>query len=242
MRNQPPVVDRATWSAALDDLLVREKAHTRAGDALAAERRRLPMAEVAPATLVGPAGEASVVDAFEGRAQLIGYHFMWHHGRPTHEQCEGCTMSMAQVSEGVRAYLAERDVTFAVFCVGAWEEISAYRAFMGWTMPWWSTANALDNPALAGDGQLRFYLRDGDRVFQTYETDHRGTEVMDPVLGLLDRTVFGRQEPWEDSPDGWPRGPMGWWRRDGRPVAQWLRTDEPVPGTRACCSTHPKES
>lgn len=224
----PPVVERDQWHRCRDDLLVREKAHTREGDALAAARRKLPMTKVAPAELVGDDGRVSLVDAFEGRQLLIAYCFMWHHRHPTDEQCEGCTFSMSQISDGVRTYLAERDVTFAVFCEGVWDEIAAYRDFMGWAMPWYSTAHALENPAIAGGGPLRFFLRQDDDVYLTYETDYRGTEVMDTTLGLLDRTILGRQEPWEDSPDGWPQQPMGWWRRDGRPVAQWLRTDQPV--------------
>ena len=228
--NRPEIVDRDTWQQSFDQLLRNEKAHTRAGDALAAERRLMPMTPVSPTTVVGEAGEMSLADVFEGRNQLVAYHFMWHPGQPTHAQCEGCTMSMSQISDGARAYLAERDTTFAVLCTGPWEEIAAYRAFMGWTMPWYSTAAATD-PGATGFGHLRFYLRDGDTVYQTYEVDYRGTEVMDVTYGLLDRTTYGRQEPWEDSPEGWPKKPMGWWRRDGRPVAQWLRTDEPAPVT-----------
>lgn len=226
---QPPIVDRTEWQRRLSDLLVREKQHTRAGDALAAERRRMPMTPVGPVTVIGADGPMPLVEAFEGREQLLAYCFMWHHGQPHHAQCEGCTFSMSQISDGVRAYLAERGVTFAVFSEGAWPEISAYRAFMGWTMPWYSSAQALDNPAVAGGGPLRSFVRDGDEVFLAYEVDDRGNEVLDTAYGLLDRTPFGRQEPWEDSPEGWPRTPTGWWRRDGRPVAQWLRTSEPVP-------------
>lgn len=228
MSHIPEIVDRTTWQQAFDQLLLQEKAHTRAGDALAAKRRRMPMTPVSPTTVRGEAGEVTLADAFEGRSQLVAYHVMWHPGQPTHAQCEGCTMSMSQVSDGARAYLAERDTTFGVLSTGAWEEISAYRAFMGWTMPWYSTAGATD-PAVAGFGQLRFYLRDGDTVYQTYEVDDRGTEVMAVTYGLLDRTAYGRQEPWEDSPAGWPKKPLGWWRRDDRPVAQWLRTEEPAP-------------
>lgn len=228
---RPEIVTADQWQAALAELLVEEEAHTRAGDALAARRRRLPMTPVPAASVIGAAGELPLLDVFEGRSMLIGYHFMWHHGEPLHAQCGGCTFSISQVGPGWQAYLAERDITFAVLCAGSWPEISVYREFMGWTMPWYSTADA---PQIAGDGQLRCYLREGDQVYLTYETDHRGTEVLDPVLGLLDRTVYGRQEPWEDSPPGWPQHPMGWWRRDGRPVAQWLRTTEPATSGHCC--------
>ena len=225
---RPSITSSRDWQAARDELLVREKEHTRAGDALAAARRRLPMTRVAPATLVGENGAVPLLAAFEGQEMLVAYCFMWRHGRSIAEQCEGCTFSMSQISDGVRAYLRERDVTFAVFCEGAWDEIRTYRDFMNWTMPWYSSAGALDNQAIAGGGPLRFFLRDQEGVYLTYETDHRGTEVMDTALGLLDRTAYGRQEPWEDSPAGWPKHPMGWWRRDGRPIAQWLRTDQAV--------------
>ncbi|MGO1173240.1 MAG: DUF899 family protein [Actinomycetaceae bacterium] len=226
------VVDRAGWERAQAEHLVAEKAHTRAGDALAAARRRLPLTRVEPAVLIGQEDEVPLTSAFDGRQQLLTYSFMWHHGRPHHQQCPGCTLSISQVSEATRAYLAERDVTFAVLCEGPWEEIAAYREFMGWTMPWYSAGRALDNAALAGGGPLRAFLRDGDDVYLAFETRDRGTEVMDMALGLLDKTLLGRQEQWEDSPDDWPQTATGaWWRRDGRPVAQWLRTDDPVPTT-----------
>lgn len=223
---RPRVVGREEWQGARDALLIEEKAHTRAGDALGAARRRQPMTKVEPATLLGEHGSVPLLEAFLGRGMLIAYCFMWRHGSGIEEQCEGCTFSMSQISDGVRAYVAERGVMFAVFCEGAWDEISTYRDFMGWTMPWYSSAEALGNPAIAGGGPLRFFLRQGDDVYLTYETDHRGSEVMDTALGLLDRTAYGRQEPWEDSPEGWPQHPMGWWRRDGRPIAQWLRIDD----------------
>jgi predicted dithiol-disulfide oxidoreductase (DUF899 family) len=126
-------------------------------------------------------------------------------------------------------YLAARDVTFAVFCPGEWKDISAYRDFMGWTMPWYSTAASRDIPGIAGEGLIRTYLRDGDRVYQSYETTDRGTEPLTNSFALLDMTWAGRQETWEDSPAGWPQDPtFSWWGRDGRPVAQWSRTDEPA--------------
>ncbi|MGC5614712.1 DUF899 family protein [Georgenia sp. Z1491] len=224
-------VDRTAWERAQAEHLVAEKAHTRAGDALAAARRRLPVTRVGPVRLVGAEGEGSLARAFEGRRQLVTYSFMWHHGEPLHRQCEGCTFSMSQVSEATRAYLAERDVTFAVLSEGAWPELAAYRDFMGWTMPWYSVELALDDPAVAGGGQLRTFVRDGAVVYLAWQTIARGTELLDMANLVLDRTLLGRQEKWEDSPDGWPQTPAGtWWRRDGRPVAQWLRTDAPVPG------------
>jgi predicted dithiol-disulfide oxidoreductase (DUF899 family) len=230
----PAVVGRAEWDRRRADLLVREKRHTRAGDAISAERRRQPITAVAPTEIVGPDGPIFVVDAFEGRSVLLAYAFMWSPGRPTAQQCEGCTLTIADLGSAVPAYLAERDVTFAVLCAGPWDEVSAYRDFMGWTMPWYSTQFAQSEPALAGGGIVRAFVRDGDDVYLTYESTDRGTESFAPTLHLLDLTVYGRRETWEDSPDGWPQDPTGtWWRRDGRPVAQWLRTSEPAAGRHA---------
>jgi predicted dithiol-disulfide oxidoreductase (DUF899 family) len=225
----PAVVDRATFQAELDALRIQEKAYTREGDALAAARRRLPMVEVDPAVeLIGPDGPVTLLDAFEGRGQLIAYYFMWSAGRPAPEQCEGCTFYTSQVGE--LSYLHSRDVTYATFCQGPYDESVRYRDFMGWTMPWYSAPQESLDTLLTGRRigmfHLVCYLRDGDRVFETYWTNGRGVEAMDNSYGLLDLTVYGRQEPWEDSPAGWPQG---WevsrdiWRADGRPIAQWPR-------------------
>jgi predicted dithiol-disulfide oxidoreductase (DUF899 family) len=226
----PAVVDRATWQAELDQLRVREKAHTRAGDAIAAARRRLPMVKVDPTIpLVGPHGLVPLLEVFEGRRQLIAYFHMWHFGQPAEAQCEGCTFSTTHINE--LSYLHSRDVTYATFCEGPYAESSRYRDFMGWTMPWYSVPPDAVDPLIADRhfGILVSYLRDGDQVFETYWTTGRGNEVMAPTFGLLDRTVYGRQEVWEDSPEGWPKRfgentsePNGF-RTNGRPIAQWSR-------------------
>jgi predicted dithiol-disulfide oxidoreductase (DUF899 family) len=224
--SQPAVVDRATWQAQLDDLLVREKAHTREGDAIAAVRRRLPMVEVDPAIpLTGERGPVRLAEVFEGRRQLIVYFHMWHAGQPAEAQCEGCTFFNGQVRE--LSYLHARDVTYATFCEGPYQESVAYRDFMGWDVPWYSAEHSAD-ALLAGRwfGMQVCYLRDGDRVFETYWTSGRAAEVMAPSYALLDMTVYGRQERWEDSPSGWPRdyatsGEQ--FRTNGRPTAQWSR-------------------
>lgn len=230
----PDVVDRDEWQRQRDDLLLREKAHTRAGDAIAAARRRLPITPVPPVSLIGASGDTPLVDVFEGRPLLIAYAFMWHRGQPTAGQCEGCTFTIAEISNATEAYLANRDVTFAVFCEGPWNEIAAYRDFMGWTMPWYSTELVQDEPAVADGGIMRSYIREGEDVYLTYETTDRGTESFMPTLQLLDLMPHGRQEVWEDSPEGWPQDRQGsWWRRDGRPVPQWLRTDEPAEAAHA---------
>lgn len=236
----PPVVDRATWDSERASLLVREKAHSREGDAIAAARRRLPMVELDPGiTLRGADGPVPLLEVFEGRGQLIAYQHMWHDGHPAAEQCPGCTFYNGQVRE--RAVLHSHDVTYAVFCVGPYAESARYREFMGWDMPWYSAQPSLEALLVGrelGLFHLVCYLRVGDRVFETYWTRRRGVEVMDHSYALMDLTAYGRQEPWEDSPTGWPRQrtnvrtdagaptwpPVSQWP-GGRPIAQWTRLD-----------------
>lgn len=223
----PPVVAPAIFQAEIDKLRVREKAHTHEGDAIAAARRRLPMVEVDGGTsLIGKDGTVTLLDAFEGRRQLIAYYFMWNTGKPAPEQCEGCTWVTSQVRE--LSYIHSRDVTFAVFCQGPYEESARYRDFMGWEMPWYSAKDSLDillaAPKRPGRMHLVCYLRQGSKVFETYWTTIRGVEAMDNNYRLLDLTVYGRQELWEDSPTGWPQQDiMDTLRVDGRPRAQWPR-------------------
>src|SRR3954466_2054924 len=139
----PATVDRATWQTELDTLRVREKAHTREGDALAAARRRLPMVEMDPAiTLLGPDGPLTLLQVFEGRRQLIAYFHMWFTGHPPAEQCEGCTFFNGQVRE--LSYLHSHDVTYATFCQGPYDDSVRYRDFMGWAAPWYSTLGSAD--------------------------------------------------------------------------------------------------
>jgi predicted dithiol-disulfide oxidoreductase (DUF899 family) len=234
----PAAVDRAGFEAELKALHAREKAHTREGDAIAAARRRLPMTEIDAATpLTGPHGTLSLLEAFEGRRQLIAYYFMWWDGHPAAEQCEGCTWVTTQIGE--LSYLHSRDITFAIFCQGPYDESARYRDFMDWHLPWYSARQSLDallTGRQAGLFHLVCYLRDGHHVYETYWTKRRGAEAMDYNYALMDLTVYGRQESWEDSPPGWPQactitrtltGPPGWtpvpeWPQ-GRPIAQWPR-------------------
>jgi predicted dithiol-disulfide oxidoreductase (DUF899 family) len=239
--NLPVATDRATFQVQLDVLRAREKAHTREADAISAARRRLPMVEVDPTVqLIGPAGAVSLLDAFEGRQQLIAYYFMWSPGQPACEQCEGCTWVTTQVGE--LSYLHSRDITYAVLCQGPYEESIRYRDFMGWQVPWYSAPRTSLDQLLVGRQVGLFHLvcygRDGDRVFETYWTTGRGVEAMDNSYALMDLTVYGRQEKWEDSPIGWPQGcsnvrtsagspdwpPIAAWPQ-GRPIAQWPRVD-----------------
>ncbi|MEV4889931.1 DUF899 family protein [Nonomuraea sp. NPDC055795] len=228
----PAAVDRATFQAQVDELRAREKAHTREGDAIAADRRRLPMVEVDPTTeLIGPDGPVTLLETFEGRRQLLAYYFMWRDGHPAAAQCEGCTWCGGQISE--LSYLHSRDITYAVFCQGPYRESRRYRDFMGWDMPWYSAKASVDTLLVGrqiGSMQLVSYLRDGDRVFETYWTTGRGVEAMDYSLALMDLTVYGRQHPGEDSPPGWPQAwreeePTQFWRIDGRPLSQWSRIE-----------------
>jgi predicted dithiol-disulfide oxidoreductase (DUF899 family) len=175
--------------------------------------------------LIGEQGLVPLLDVFEGRRQLIVYFHMWHNGQPAAGQCEGCTFFNGQVSE--LSYLHARDVTYATFSQGPYAESAAYRDFMGYSMPWYSAAESAD-ALLAGRwfGMQVCYLRDGGRVFETYWSSGRAGEVYAPAYGLLDMTVYGRQETWEDSPAGWPqlfntRGEQ--FRTNGRPSAQWER-------------------
>lgn len=237
------VVDRATFQAELDALRLREKTQMREGDAIAAARRRLPMVAVDSTTpLIGDRGAVTLLDAFEGRRMLISYYFMWYAGRPAPKQCEGCTIFTNQVRD--LTHLHSRDVTYATFCQGPFDESSRYRDFMGWEMPWYSAEKSLDT-LLAGRRQgimyLICYVRKGSDVFETYWTTRRGVEAMDNSYRLLDLTAYGRQEDWEDSPTGWPQqwGDEGQhpFRIDGRPISQWPRlgaghSDDLGPGRR----------
>ncbi len=232
----PVVVGRDAFQAELDNLRVREKAHTRESDAIAAARRRLPMVEVdAKLALTGPHGPLTLLDAFEGRRQLIAYYFMWHTGHPAAEQCEGCTWVTTQIAE--LSYLHSRDITYAVLCQGPFDESIRYHDFMEWHMPWYSAQGSVDQLLIGrqvGLFHLVCYLQEGDRVYETYWTSRRGAEVLDYSYALMDLTMYGRQEPWEDSPSTWPQqctytrtssGSPTWqpvWP-GGRPIAQWPR-------------------
>jgi predicted dithiol-disulfide oxidoreductase (DUF899 family) len=224
----PEIADRATFEAQLTELRAREKAHTREGDAIAAARRRLPMVEVDPnLELTGPNGPLTLLEAFEGRKQLLAYYFMWHPGHPAAGQCQGCTWCTTHVGE--LSYLHSRDITFAVFCQGPFEESIRYHDFMGWTMPWYSALPSLDELLVGrttGMMHLVSYVRDDDRVYETWWTTQRGVEVMDNSYSLMDLTVYGRREDYEDSPAGWPQEwEAGGLTANGRPISQWSRVE-----------------
>ncbi len=237
---RPPLVDLATWRAAREELLVREKAHTREGDAIAAARRRLPMVEFDGTVLVtGPDGPVPFLDLFQGREELVVYKHMWYDGAPHQGQCEGCTMTAWHVRDAV--YLNARGVSLAFVTPGRWDEVAAFVEFMGYTQPWYSV-RGLDEPVGGDMGVTACYLREGERAFLTYTTTGRGNEPTMGAFSLLDMTPYGRGEAWEDHPKEWPTAaavgeghtsvdhPAGWyWRSDADGVAVWGPTSRPVP-------------
>jgi predicted dithiol-disulfide oxidoreductase (DUF899 family) len=203
----PPIVDQATWEAALNELRVREKAATRELDAIAAARRRLPMVELPDYTLVGADGPVRLVDVFEGKSQLIVYNHMWFPGEEW--QCPGCTFFTSQF--GRLGFLDNFDARFVIVTQGPIAEALAYKERVRNPMTWYSTADSpfgTDMGAPPGGGfQVNVFLRDGDTVYRTWNTQGRGVEQLAYAFGLLDVLPYGRQEEWQDVPDGWPQGP-----------------------------------
>jgi predicted dithiol-disulfide oxidoreductase (DUF899 family) len=216
------VVSEAQWAQALQEIRGEEKQATRAADALAAKRRRLPAVEInKPYRFQGPDGEVGLRDMFEGRRQLILYHFMFApnaDGWPD-AGCDGCSMFVDQI--GHPAHLHARDVTFALVSLAPLERLEAYRRRMGWTLPWYSSGGSdfsHDMGTTSSSGGEMFglsvFITERDRVLRTYFTDGRGVEALGSVWTFLDLTPLGRQENWEDSPPGRPQGdPYTWWRR-----------------------------
>lgn len=208
----PPVVDHATWRAAVDDLRRREKAATRELDAIAAQRRRLPMVELPDYTLEGPDGPIRLLDVFDGRSQLIVYHHMWSSGDEW--QCGGCTSFTSQFTR--LDFLDNYDARYVIVTTGPIDEALAYRTKVGNEMEWYSSANspfAADVDAPPGGGfAVNVFLRDGDSVFRTWHTSGRGVEQLTHTFALVDALPWGRQEEWQDSPSGWPTSPTysGW--------------------------------
>jgi predicted dithiol-disulfide oxidoreductase (DUF899 family) len=205
----PPIVGEEEWQRSHEELLAREKEATRAADALAAERRRAPMKEVSTEfDFEGPAGEVGFLDLFEGRRQLILYHFWFPaEGDP----CRGCSMVGDQICH--LAHVNARDTTFAFVSRASQDELQGFRRRMGWEIPWYTdTLEFQEAYETTEYFALDVFLRDGDRAFQTYRTRERGVEAVGTVWSILDRTPLGRQEEWEDTPEGRPQTPpYGWW-------------------------------
>jgi predicted dithiol-disulfide oxidoreductase (DUF899 family) len=221
----PPVVSQEEWQTALGVLRAKEKAATRARDALAAERRRLPRVRIEKEYVFdAPKGKLKLADLFDGRRQLLLYHFMF--GPNAEVGCDGCSMVLDQICH--HAHLHARDTSFAAVSRAPIAKIEAYRKRMGWNVPWVSSFETsfsrdfglgAETPKKGEyqDGEMfgmSAFIRDGGEVYRTYFTNGRGVETLGPVWTLLDLTALGRQEEWEDSPEGYPQTkPYQWWRR-----------------------------
>ncbi|WP_018759754.1 DUF899 domain-containing protein [Paenibacillus terrigena] len=208
----PQIVSEQEWLTAREKLLVKEKELTRALDALAAERRRLPMVRIVKDyAFEGPNGTANLIDLFDGRRQLIVYHFMMAPG--SNHRCRGCSSFVDNI--GHLAHLHARDTTFVLVSPAPLSQIEPYKRRMSWTVPWFSSNGDnfnLDCGAGSGFG-LSVFLRDDEQVYRTYYTMARGVDRLRADFNLLDLTPYGRQEDWEDSPEGWPQTPpYTWWR------------------------------
>jgi predicted dithiol-disulfide oxidoreductase (DUF899 family) len=213
--NLPPIVSPQEWDAAREDLLVKEKKLTRARDALAAERRRMPrMAVEKDYRFEGPDGPASLLDLFNGRRQLIVYRFFFEPGvaKWPESGCPGCSFMADQVSH--LAHLNARDTTFVQVSRAPQADIERYKARMGWdNIPWYTVTDDFDVDFGVDEWHgTNAFIRDGDRVFRTYFINSRGDEGMGTTWAYLDLTALGRQEEWEDSPEGYPQTPpYQWW-------------------------------
>jgi predicted dithiol-disulfide oxidoreductase (DUF899 family) len=220
----PPVVSRQDWDAARAQLLVKEKALTRAGDALAAERRRMPRLAVEKSyRFETPDGPLSLLGLFAGRRQLIVYRAFFEpgvHGWPEHA-CIGCSMVADQVAH--LAHLNARDTTLVFASRAPQADIARLQARMGWQqIPWVSITDSFDADFDVDQWHgHNAFIRDGDRVFRSYFINSRGDEAMGTVWSYLDMTALGRQELWEDSLQGYPQS---------RPYKWWNWNDSYVPG------------
>jgi predicted dithiol-disulfide oxidoreductase (DUF899 family) len=212
----PPIVTAAEWEAAREQLRVKEKEVTKAKDALAAERRRMPWLEVSKDYVFeGSKGKASLLDLFDGRRQLILYRAFFEpgvHGWPEHA-CPGCSLVADQVAHPI--HLNARDTTLVFASRGPQAEIARLKERMGWQfIPWYTMTDEFDADFGVDEWHgTNAFIRDGDRIFRTYFINNRGDEAMGSTWSYLDLTALGRQEEWEDSPEGYPQTPpYSWWR------------------------------
>ena len=211
----PPTVSAQEWEAAHQQLLVKEKALTRARDAMAAERRRMPWLAVKKEYVFdGPAGKASLLDLFDGRRQLIVYRAFFEpgvEGWPEHA-CVGCSFMADQLAD-VR-HLNARDTTLVYASRAPQRDIERLKAHMGWKMPWYTITDSFDADFGVKEWHgTNAFIRDGDQVFRTYFVNNRGDGELGTTWTYLDITALGRQEEWEDSPAGYPQTPpYNWWK------------------------------
>jgi len=227
----PPVVSAQAWAVAREQLLVKEKALTRARDALAAERRRMPWLAVEKAyAFDGPNGSASLLDLFENRRQLIVYRAFFEpgvFGWPDHA-CRGCSFGADQVAHV--AHLNARDTTLVYASRAPQADIARLKARMGWAMPWYTITDSFDTDFGVDEWHgHNAFIRDGERIYRTYFINVRGDEALGTTWSYLDMTALGRQETWEDSPAGYPQGPTyKWWNwhdsyvADAAPDEKWV--------------------
>ena len=213
--NTPPIVSPQEWDAARAEMLVKEKAHTRARDALAAERRRMARLAVEKEyRFEGPGGtELGLPDLFEGRRQLVVYRFFYEPGVAgwPEKGCRGCSMMAEQ--DAHPAHLNARDTTLAFVSRAPQPDIERWKKRMGWEMPWYTLTDGFDTDFGVDEWHgTNVFLRDGDSILRTYFVDNRGDEAMGSTWSYLDITALGRQEEWEDSPEGYPQtAPYQWW-------------------------------
>jgi len=227
----PPVVSPDAWEAARQQMLIKEKAHVRARDALAAECRRMPWMAVDKAYVFeGPEGKRSLLELFDGRRQLIVYRAFFEpgvFGWPDHA-CRGCSLLADQVAH--LAHLHARDTTLVYASRAPQPDIRRLKARMGWTMPWVTITDGFDADFGVDEWHgHNVFIRDGDRVFRTYFVNVRGDEALGTTWSFLDITPLGRQETWEDSPPGYPQTPpYTWWNwhdnyaAEAAPDPQWV--------------------
>ncbi len=212
--NTPPTVSPQEWEAARVQLLVKEKELTRARDALAAERRRMPrMAVQKQYAFEGPDGPASLLDLFKGRRQLIVYRFFFEPGAAGWPErgCYGCSFVADQVAN--LAHLNARETTLVFVSRAPQADIARWKARMGWEIPWYTLTDDFDADFGVGEWHgTNAFFREADEIFRTYFVDKRGDEAMGSTWSYLDLTALGRQEEWEDSPEGYPQtAPYRWW-------------------------------
>lgn len=218
----PEIVSRQQWESALENMLAKEKEFTRARDALAAMRRRMPWTPVdKDYRFDGPGGTVSLLDLFDGRRQLIVYRAFMDpdvDGWPEHG-CVGCSLMADHI--GNLAHLNARDTTLVYTSRGSQSDLALIKERMGWDIPWYTmlpdegSAFDVDFDVDKWHGTnafIRWQVDGEDRVFRTYFINNRGDEAFVNTFNLLDMTALGRQESWEDSPPGYPQSaPYEWW-------------------------------
>jgi predicted dithiol-disulfide oxidoreductase (DUF899 family) len=219
--NRPKIVSAQEWEAARQQLLVKEKELTRARDALAAQRRRMPwLAVEKDYEFDGPKGKASLLDLFDGRRQLIVYRAFFEPGVtgwPEHA-CIGCSMVADQIAHP--AHLNARNTTLVFASRAPHADIERLKSRMGWErIPWYTVTDDFDTDFGVHEWHgTNAFIHDGGKVFRTYFINNRGDEQMGNTWNYLDITALGRQEEWEDSPEGYPQTP---------PYEWWIWHDEP---------------